>query len=234
VKRLSHIILFTCLIVGCTRVSRWLDLDSGAERVSPRIPAAAPPTAPPPTPVTTSCCWCSLREAGRNVVQVYLNREACEDRSDRGPNRSCRRVEVEGDSCDLVRISRRAGRLTCIAHPLHYEDNGKRQTIQPPDDFELTCRAGKFLRDEAFKLWRDDENGTSHELPPPDTYCSCGRDPDNASTCVVTRTSPSGVTTLASAPKPAGSSGCTRQVCNTLFNQAEYRSECPTYVPGEP
>ncbi len=167
-------------------------------------------------------------------MQNYLDRETCEDQSGKPPNATCRKVDVDGGRCALVRVSRRGGKLVCEQSPLYYLEDGIKKTIAPPEDYELTCRAKTLIRAEAFKLWRDEDNGTTHDLPPPETYCSCGRDSEDASICQVVRISAGSPSVLASAGRPKDAQGCTREVCNVLFNQADFRSQCPAYVPGEP
>lgn len=243
-RRIYFFFIVTCLALGsggCTRIARLLDLDPNAQPVANRPSGRAVAA----TSQQTRCCWCVLKEGGRNSVQRYVGRDSCEARSGQAPFTTCRSVEVEGAECALVKVATRGGRLQCQPNPLTYLENGEKHTIATPDDYELTCRGRLLLR--AQQARQDQMEADAHGSAAPldgtggntkpqfeEGYCSCGRDPENEGNCRVVKVSRNVTNVLETRARPPGQSDCSREVCTALFNQEDFRANCPRYSHGAP
>ena len=236
-RRLFSLFLVTCVLggaLGCNRLARWLDLDPNAQSPVPNGPTQSVEV----PKEQTHCCWCLLKANGQNSTQNYFGNDACEGRSNKPPYSTCRPIDVDGATCNLVRVVRRNGQLQCTPNPLTYHEGGATKTIATPDDYDLACRARVLVRAAQAQQGSlvevpEAPPGTGNTLVDDQAYCSCETDSDIETNCRVVKISHGVPSVLATQARHEGQTSCTRAVCNMLFSQADYRSNCPRYVDGE-
>jgi hypothetical protein len=210
------LLLFTILSVQPPRESPSNTLPSRVpSTASDQVSEPTTPGAPDKSPKSTACCLCVSKWNGDNELEPYA-KETCENFKQAD---TCKKVEVEGPSCSLVKISYDSNHaIKCTPTPAYQVD--KHTEIAPPS--VTPCNAKEISGPEI-----KDINGDK-------VYCTCGRNPYDSKSCIGKRfvngkLDEEHVRALLPYQKD-----CSRATCVELFPEGSSDNRCPAYIQEPP